>query len=57
MKLLNNLPITGKSLISTVLGALVVVGMAGLAVSSFSAFQAANDNGQSKSTGAYEPGA
>ena len=49
MKLLNNLPITGKSLISTVLGALVVVGMAGLAVSSFSAFQAANDT-QGKST-------
>jgi hypothetical protein len=39
MKLLNNLSITAKSLISTLIGVLVVTGMAVLAVSSFVAFQ------------------
>ena len=36
MKWLNNLSITGKSLISTMIGVLVLVGMAWLAISSFS---------------------
>ncbi len=43
MKLLNNLSITAKSLISTLISALVVIGMAVLAMSSFVAFQNAND--------------
>jgi methyl-accepting chemotaxis protein len=43
MKLLNNLSITAKSLLSTLIGALVVIGMAVLAISSFVAFQSAND--------------
>ncbi len=43
MKMLNNLSITAKSLISTLIGVLVVIGMAALAMSSFTAFQAAND--------------
>jgi methyl-accepting chemotaxis protein len=49
MKMLNNLPITAKSLISTSISALVVLGMAVLAITSFSAFQNANDL-QGKST-------
>ena len=49
MKLLNNLSITAKSLISTSISALVVLGMAVLAISSFSAFQASNEL-QGKST-------
>ena len=49
MKVLNNLPITAKSLISTSISALVVLGMAVLAITSFSAFQGANDL-QGKST-------
>ena len=43
MKLLNNLSITAKSLISTLIGVLVVIGMAVLAISGFVAFQGAND--------------
>jgi methyl-accepting chemotaxis protein len=43
MQLLNNLPITAKSLISTCISALVVIGMAAVAISGFSAFQAANN--------------
>jgi hypothetical protein len=43
MKLLNNLSITAKSLLSTLIGVLVVIGMAALAMSGFVAFQAAND--------------
>ena len=50
MKLLNNLSITAKSLISTLIGVLVVIGMAVLAMSSFIAFQTANDL-QNESTG------
>ncbi len=42
MKLLNNLSITAKSLISTLIGVIVVIGMAGLAMSSFLSFQSAN---------------
>ena len=49
MKLLNNLSITSKSLISTLISALAVIAMAVLAMSSFVAFQNANDL-QSKST-------
>jgi len=49
MKMLNNLPITAKSLISTSISALVVLGMAVLAITSFGAFQGANDL-QGKST-------
>ncbi|HET7880485.1 MAG TPA: HAMP domain-containing methyl-accepting chemotaxis protein, partial [Acetobacteraceae bacterium] len=43
MKLLNNLTITWKSLASTLISAIVMVGVAWLAISGFSAFQAAND--------------
>lgn len=43
MKILDNLSITAKSLISTLIGVLVVIGLAALAISSFVAFQAAND--------------
>src|SRR5215475_10525470 len=43
MKLLRNLSITAKSLISTMIGLLVVIGVALLAIISFSAFQSAND--------------
>src|SRR6185312_14888938 len=49
MKLLNNLSITAKSLVSTLFGTAVLVGMAALALSSFIAFQSANDL-QGKST-------
>jgi methyl-accepting chemotaxis protein len=50
MKLLSNLSITGKSLISTLIGVLVVIGMAVLAITSFAAFRSAN-NQQDLSTG------
>ena len=43
MKWLNNLSITGKSLISTLIGVLVRVGMAWLAISSFIEVQRADD--------------
>ena len=43
MKRLNNLSITGKSLISTMIGVLVLVGMGWLAISSFIEAQRAND--------------
>ena len=43
MKWLNNLSITGKSLISTLLGVLVLLVMAWLAISSFSEAQRADD--------------
>ncbi len=50
MKLLNNLSITAKTLISTLIGALVVIGMAVLAMTSFVSFREANDM-QAVSTG------
>jgi methyl-accepting chemotaxis protein len=50
MKLLNNLSITAKSLISTLIGVLVLIGMALLAITSFTAFQSANEL-QNVSTG------
>jgi methyl-accepting chemotaxis protein len=43
LKLLNNASITQKSLIATLISALVVIGVAALAISSFAAFRAAND--------------
>jgi len=43
MKLLNNLSITMKSLLATLIGVLVVIGMALLSMSGFVAFQAANE--------------
>ena len=43
MKTLNNLSITAKSLISTLIGVLVVIAMAVLAISGFVAFQSANE--------------
>ena len=43
MSLLRNLSITAKLLISTLIGVLVVIGMAVLAITSFSAFRTAND--------------
>ena len=49
LKLLSNASITKKSLISTLVSALVLIGMAVLAISSFGAFQSANDL-QGKST-------
>lgn len=50
MKHLNNLSIMAKSLIATLIGVIVVIGMAVLATSSFVAFQHANDL-HSESTG------
>jgi methyl-accepting chemotaxis protein len=43
LKLLSNASVTAKSLISTLISALVLIGMAVLAISSFSAFQSANE--------------
>ena len=49
LKLLSNASITAKSLFSTLISALVLIGMAVLAISTFGAFQSANDL-QGKST-------
>jgi methyl-accepting chemotaxis protein len=43
MKLLNNFSITVKTLLSTLIGVFVVIGMAVLAITSFGAFHSAND--------------